>query len=325
MAESPRVSVIIATFNRAALVREAIDSVLDQSYRDRELIVVDDGSTDETPAVLDAYGSRLRRFSQANRERGAARNAGLRLARGEFAAFLDSDDRWLPDKLAREVSILDRRAEAVLAYCGARYAGEDGSPLGLVETPNWEGDVLRRIARRNFVSVGAHLLRRTEFLAAGGFSEDRALSGSEDWEAWVRLAARGPFVRSPGEGLLYRQHPGCTVADPQRMEGAMLAAHAAIFSNPELAGRIGDLRAPALARVRLVLASLCYAAGQDAASRRNLVQALHASPACAGSGPFWRVAVRALVGRRIGRRLRRMASPSPFDPGAGTRPDLSKP
>ena len=100
---NPRVSVIIPTYNRGWTLQAAMDSVLAQTYLDFELIVVDDGSSDDTAEILAAYGPEVKRIRQANAGVSAARNTGIRAARGELVAFLDSDDRWLPDKLKVQV------------------------------------------------------------------------------------------------------------------------------------------------------------------------------------------------------------------------------
>jgi glycosyltransferase involved in cell wall biosynthesis len=113
---TPRVSVIIPTFNRARLVALTIDSVLAQTFHDVEVIVIDDGSSDDTPAVLASYGSRIRSVSQPNRGMNPSRNTGIAIARGEFLALLDSDDLWEPWKLALDVDLLDRFPEAAFVF-----------------------------------------------------------------------------------------------------------------------------------------------------------------------------------------------------------------
>lgn len=291
----PRVSAIIATYNRAATIVQAVESVLAQTYPDLELIVVDDGSDDGTGEALAPFGDRITYHYQENRERGAARNQGLRLATGEFAALLDSDDLWLPDKIEREMTRMQSQPELGLVYSDARYVDPQLRPLGRVERAPREGRVLRDLVRANFVTFSAHLLRRAPFLEMGGFCEDRRLSGSEDWEAWVRFSARVPFGYAPHVGTLYRQHPGATVADPRAMERSMLYAHERVFANPELMGEIADLRAPARARTHQVLASLYYAAEQLPAARRHLLRAARAHPPVLRTARYLRLAAR-LIG-----------------------------
>jgi len=113
----PAVSIVIPAFNASWCIRRAVDSVLAQTFTDFELIVVDDGSTDETAEILRSYGDALRVVSQPNGGMSCARNAGIRIARGRYIAFLDADDRWLPAKLERQVKLLDDRP--ALAFCAA--------------------------------------------------------------------------------------------------------------------------------------------------------------------------------------------------------------
>jgi len=127
--QTPVVSVVIPAYNAAWCVGQAIDSALAQSFVDREIIVVDDGSTDDTPRVLAGYGSRIRIVSKPNGGLSSARNAGVAAAQGEFVAFLDADDRWLPAKLARQVALM--REEPRLAFCStaARVQAPGGKVL----------------------------------------------------------------------------------------------------------------------------------------------------------------------------------------------------
>ena len=118
----PRVSVIIPTYNRADLLGEAIDSVLAQSYQDFEMIVADDGSTDETAMVASKYGDKVRFLALPHRGQPAApRNAGIAAATGEYISFLDSDDLYLPDKLALQVPALDENPKVGMVYSSAHF------------------------------------------------------------------------------------------------------------------------------------------------------------------------------------------------------------
>ena len=134
----PSVSVVIPTYQRRGLVRRAVASVLGQTFQDFELIVVDDGSTDGTGDALEGIDERIRYTRQENRGVAAARNVGIRLARGEIIAFLDSDDRWLPDHLAVLTEVLARHPEAVLCttcprfHVGGRQTADDGKPVDAV-------------------------------------------------------------------------------------------------------------------------------------------------------------------------------------------------
>lgn len=192
---APRVSVVMAAFNAAATLPETLAGIEAQGYGDFELIVVDDGSSDATPQVLErhaAASSRLRWERQANAGVAAARTRALALARGELVAFVDADDLWSPRKLARQVPLFDR-PEVGLVYCDVR----DLLPGGAAPQ-SWfqakapaRGEVLARLFAGNFICTSSVVVRKAELLAAGGF--DPAMRFNEDYDLWLRLADRVEF------------------------------------------------------------------------------------------------------------------------------------
>ena len=158
-----KVSVVIPTYNRARLVTEALHSVLSQPFDDMEVLVVDDGSTDDTLSALARFtDSRLRVIHQANQGISGARNTGVREARGEYIAMLDSDDRWRPSVLPRLVAALDAHPDAVLVYGRAQAMDAYGFPLpqmkGTAEA--FPGQTLRSILYGDFVPIITALVRR---------------------------------------------------------------------------------------------------------------------------------------------------------------------
>jgi hypothetical protein len=214
----PAVSVIVPTFQRRELVKRAVASVLAQTYRDLELIVVDDGSTDGTREALGGIDDRVRYRWQPNRGVAAARNAGLRLARGELVAFLDSDDRWLLDHLAVLTTVLHRHREVVLASTCPRFVttGRAGPGDATVVDP------LPTLLVSNTVGfVSCVAVRRQPLLAAGGF--DERLSVFEDTNTWQRLAMRGRFAFVRRRTIVHSVTPGSLVARGRR-SGAYLGA-----------------------------------------------------------------------------------------------------
>src|SRR5688572_4229057 len=185
---TPKVSVIIASYNYGRFVGQAIRSVLDQTWRDREVIVVDDGSTDDTAAVVRTFGDSVRAIHQANRGLSGARNTGLRAASGQYVACLDSDDLWLPDKLARQVAVLDARPDVGLVYADAVYFDDaSGTSLGRhgERYRHADGHVTADlITRGNFIPSPTPLFRRAAVDVVGDF--DETLRHSEDWDMWIR-------------------------------------------------------------------------------------------------------------------------------------------
>jgi glycosyltransferase involved in cell wall biosynthesis len=193
------VSVIVPAYNAAASVAEAIDSALAQSYPDLEVIVVDDSSDDDTPAILRSYGPRITVHRQENRGVSAARNTGARLAHGEWIAFLDADDVWTPEKIDKQLAI----AQAPLVYTDRFNFGVLGDLPWLQSeaTPMFDGDVFAALMLRgNFITTSSVLMRRELFLSLGGFGDQPRVC--EDWDLWLRVAAEHPvaLLREPVVG-----------------------------------------------------------------------------------------------------------------------------
>jgi glycosyltransferase involved in cell wall biosynthesis len=196
MADSPLISVVIPTYNRAATIARALDSVVRQSHRPIEIIVVDDGSTDGTLRAIDGEHCPVPLTVVAlgqNQGAAAARNHGIAMASGDYVAFLDSDDQWQPDKLERQLAAL---AEAGLEY-GASYTGiasyaEDGR-LCALSRATAEGDLRLALLNHNLVgSTSCMLARRTLLQQIGGFNA--SLRSCQDWDLWIRLAGHTRFA-----------------------------------------------------------------------------------------------------------------------------------
>lgn len=189
-ASDPLVSVVMPAYNVAWCIARAIDSVLAQDYRSRELIVVNDGSTDGTLAVLQGYGGTITVIDQENRGMSAARNEGIRGARGTYVAFLDADDWWLPGKLSRQVELMQGRPEIGFCSTVARVEDGDGRLLNLWRCPNGGTDILATIFSQNAAIAGgcsAVVVRKDLLDRVGLF--DESLRGFEDPDLWMRLAA----------------------------------------------------------------------------------------------------------------------------------------
>ena len=224
----PDVSVVIPTYNRAGLLPRAMDSALAQTYDDLELVVVDDGSTDDTEAVVRGYDDPRVRYVAHETNRGAnvARNTGIEAAEGEYVAFLDSDDEWLPRKIERQV---DRVGEStwVGAYCGAETRTEGvGAELRASvasmlaradEAPEYRGGtrlVGEILADNVQPGAGSTLLVRTDVARAiGGF--DEALDRFQDPEFVLRVLGEGPLTYVD-EPLVVRHPTGSPPADTVR-------------------------------------------------------------------------------------------------------------
>jgi len=197
----PLVSAIVATYNRAQVVSQAIESILGQTYENLEVIIVDDGSTDGTVDVLKRFGNRLRILCQPNAGPSAARNRGIAAAKGEIIAFLDSDDTWLPEKIARQVALLGTAGNGVpCCVCNAILKSEDRAALrsfanSLLHPSEEEGLWINapQVLLHRFMLFNQIVAVRREALAKiGGF--DESLRYLEDYDLALRLSLLGPFA-----------------------------------------------------------------------------------------------------------------------------------
>ena len=177
---SARVSVVIPAYNAARFLPEALETVFAQTYRSIDVIVVDDGSTDNTPDLLDGYGERIRRIRKQNGGIGSARNAGIRATSSEFLAFLDADDLWRPDKIERQVALMDKD----LVICGGSGEERDEQGMRVREITYCEMLV------NNPFSASSVMVHRSCLDEVGLFEERRAFHGVEDWDLWLRITLR---------------------------------------------------------------------------------------------------------------------------------------
>lgn len=210
-----RLSVIIPSYNRADLVTQTLESVLAQVRLPEEIIVMDDGSTDETRQVIEAFnsahGNCISYHYRKNAGLAATRNAGMKVSRSDAVCMLDSDDLLRPMALARLEAALEAAPEAPVAYCRSEIIDDSGAVMGPWDTTeiggDHTGDVWERLARINFIrSSGATLIRRSSLERAAGW--DASMQVIKDWDMWLRLAEQGPFVRVDEPLFLYRVHAG---------------------------------------------------------------------------------------------------------------------
>lgn len=193
--ESPTVSVVLPTYDRADRLPRSIESVLDQGYTDLELVVVDDASTDDTPSVVRGYDDDRVRFVRLEDNRGApvARNVGIELARGDYVAFQDSDDEWLPEKLAAQMRVFERAPDSVgVVYTGfARIQGDAETYVPGPNVSRTDGEITRALLHNNFITTSAAVVRSSCLDEVGGF--DPSFPRFQDWELWIRLSRRYEF------------------------------------------------------------------------------------------------------------------------------------
>lgn len=188
--KKPLISVIIPTYNRGWIIKEAIDSVLSQDYRDFELIIVDDGSTDNTLEILNSYQDDITVLRQNNHGVSAARNLGIMAASGRFVAFLDSDDLWLPQKLSSQVDYFNLNPDAIICQTEEIWIrkGVRVNPKKRHKKP-W-GMIFEQSLALCLVSPSAVMIRRSLFDEVGFF--DEKLPVCEDYDLWLRISCRFP-------------------------------------------------------------------------------------------------------------------------------------
>jgi glycosyltransferase involved in cell wall biosynthesis len=247
-----RVSVIIPTYNRKDFLLEAVDSVLAQVYKEYELIVVDDGSDDGTGDALKRYGERVRYCVQAHGGVSAARNHGLTRARGEFIAFLDSDDLWSPKKLQIQTAFMDEHPEAQICYTDEIWIRRGKRVNPQKKHAKYSGWIYPQCLPLCIISPSSALMRRGLFAQVGVF--DPQLLVCEDYDFWLRVASRFPIFFIPEQLIVKRGgHPDQLSQQPwgndryrvralvKIMEQGVLTAEQRRFTIQELHRKLGIL------------------------------------------------------------------------------------
>ncbi|MCS7272645.1 MAG: glycosyltransferase [Fimbriimonadales bacterium] len=206
---SPRVSVLIPSYNHARFLPATLQSVFDQTYTDYEIVVVDDGSTDGSVELLRSYGDRIRLFTQQNRGTYPTLNRCVAESRGEYLAILNSDDLWAPTKLEKQVAFLDAHPQVGLVHTGGHFIDAEGrilsnNPLGFPWPRTPTGNIIELLVRYNRIVPSSAVLRRECFERVGGFRED--LYGLGDWEMWLRVALEYDIGYIDEPLTLYRVH-----------------------------------------------------------------------------------------------------------------------
>lgn len=284
--DTPRVSVVVPVYASERYVADTLRSVLAQSFADFELIVVDDGSPDRSIARCREFTDpRIRYVHQENAGLAAARNAGIRAARGEFVAFVDSDDLWAPDKLARHVSHLESRPDLGFSYSFSALIDETGAPLGSYQMLGQETTTAADIFVRNPIGNGSNAVVRTCVFRgvrshrdpeerSGELLFDTELRQAEDFELWTRIAVQTDWAIGciPWALTHYRLHPSGLSADVERQRSYHMRAIEKIASYaPEL---VDDHRAAAESTLHWYLARNLLLQRQLKAARGEVAKAL---------------------------------------------------
>jgi glycosyltransferase involved in cell wall biosynthesis len=283
----PKVSVVVPTYNREDTIGAAVQSVLDQTFADFEILVIDDGSTDSTEAIVCGIGDpRVSYYRQQHSGLPAvARNNGLRRAQGEYIAFLDSDDLWLRDKLAIQVAYMDAHPDVALSYTNTYQFRQDPElcdrqPL-LGTDDGFSGHVFEQLYGRQRIPNLTVMIRALVVDTAGMLDEDPRLKANEDYEYWLRIAHKYEIGYVDMPLAKYRQHPdGISKARVATYEAKLALIEKLDGLYPEFVSRHQQKRGRWLSQVRYYLGRALLLEGQPQAAREQLRASwqLHPTP-----------------------------------------------
>lgn len=296
----PLVSIVVPVYNQGQYLDEALQSLLAQTYRKIEIIVLDDGSSDTTPEVLKKYTGRLHWESQPNMGQSRTLNKGWQMAKGEFLSYLSGDDALLPDAIATSVNYLERNPKAVLTYCDFDLIDPHSRVVRQVTTPDFNfQDMITDVV---CPPGPCPVFRREAFEKAGLW--DAQFRQMPDYDYWLRLGLQGDFVRIPRVLAKFRVHESSQTfsqASEDRAEEPVRIIQG-FFENPTVPDDLRSLRSQALSRAYLVSAQLHVRAGRFRMGLRNIRQAFRLSPGSLVRRGSARMMANAFV-NRIGHRL----------------------
>ena len=258
MNRNPKVSVIIPTFNRAQYIAETIKSVLNQTDNDFEIIVVDDGSNDNTREVLKAFINKIKYIYKENAGAASARNVGIKNAQGKYIVFLDSDDLFLPKKLEIQVPILDKYPEIDFVYSDVFYFKEKNKRPILMRSirPASDGRILKKLFMNTSITSSSVIFRKVCFEKAGLFDESLRLN--EDTDMLFRIAIHYKAYFSEYPSVMYRVHSHSKSKNQEGlMESLLTSSERLLRAYPELKNQLGRNVDKRLATLKYSLALAC--------------------------------------------------------------------
>jgi glycosyltransferase involved in cell wall biosynthesis len=274
----PKISVIIPTYNREQLISRAINSVLAQTYKDYEIIVIDDGSTDHTKEALEPFEGKIKYFYQDNSGISGARNRGIEEARGNYIAFLDSDDAWMPEKLATQAEILDRDPSVGIVYSKMLILNEDGKHCGFKPDEKTGRNFMELIEIRGDIATSTVMTRRECFQKVGRFDPD--LPPMEDFDMWLRISKFYKIYEVENVTLAYYyEHGQQATKDLKKVyEGLVKLEHKILRMADEAPQKIKNKVIQRLTMHQYTLSRLYYKEGRLKDSFRNVASAIGRNP-----------------------------------------------
>jgi glycosyltransferase involved in cell wall biosynthesis len=299
------VSVIIPAYNSAPYIRETLESVLSQTHPPLEVIVVDDGSSDDTAAIVQSYNGRVRLLQQEHRGVSAARNLGIRQAQGDYVAFLDSDDLWLPEKLERQSACILEKQVAWVS-CGADFFDTNSGKIFYEYRKKlYEGDILEKEFVYTFIRSPTPLVKRTVFEDVGYFNEEYEARIGEDKDMWLRIAARYPLGVVDEVLALKREHPASTmnvISWEELLSIQLRGVDRAVARQPE---RLNPLKNRLLAKIYLNHGATLIKRCEYDQARPLISQALRLNPYNINTWAYWLALHSGAIGRSGYRLIRK--------------------
>lgn len=258
---TPLVSIIIPVYNREEFIQEAVDSALTQTWDEKEIIVVDDGSTDNTSQLLQSFGNKIRTIRQNNQGLSAARNTGIEAAKGDYLAFLDSDDLLNPNCLELQIRNLILKPDIGISYCWWRYIDKNGQYLPEIGNYCERGNLLSQLIMTNRFPPLSAVIRRHLIDQIGNF--DGFLSPTEDWDLWLRAALNDfKFDYVPDYLVKYRIHGGNLSLNTMAMHESQMRTLDKLFRDPGFPDQLIRYKPLAYARVYLTSTTWFFRADQ---------------------------------------------------------------
>ena len=296
----PRVSVIIPAYNRAHLIGETLESVLNQTFKDLEVIIVDDGSTDDTKSVVSRYNGPIKYIYQSNQGLPGARNTGISAANGEYIAFTDSDDLWISDKLQRQVDLLDAEPQVGMVYCGYQFVGASCEYLPLPEIyrlhPLQRGCILRDLFRFDFIPSTTVMVRRRCLDETGPFDTTLNLA-SEDWDLWLRFAKRYEISYVDKTLALIRVHDGNWASE--RVAVGTVQVILKHLSSEDTRAALGNEWKPVYRDRYIAVANYYYNSGEMKKARKFYLKALKVDSSSFLDSRVHFLILKSLMGKRV--------------------------
>ena len=274
-----KVSVVIPSYNAARYVVTAVESVLAQTFKDYEILVVDDGSTDDTKEVLNKYGDSIRYLYKPNGGVSSARNYGIEESRGKYVALLDADDFWMPEKLAKQIAVLEADENIGLCYASTEKVAENlQTVLGYIEAKTYEDYCEALLLNLNIVagSCSSAVVRRDVTQKTNGF--DAEFSTCADWEYWLRLSLLTKFAPVAEYLVKYRVVAGSMSSDPFVSKRDTEGVLRKFFAMPNLPEKYKKLEKKSLSNNLMVVSGEFLHNGKIVESVRCMWESLRLYP-----------------------------------------------